>query len=344
MPDPKFFSKTDNVTLCQLVEHAELEPHENLYEPGLEITGIAPLNKAGPNDLAFLDNIRYIDDFSKTEAGACIIHPEHVDKAPENVCLLLSQKPYRSYALAARFLYPEPWPEPEISSHAHIHPSVKIGSHTHIEPGVIIGKGVEIGQRCWIEASAVIRPNVRIGDGCRIGANSTISHSVLENHIRVYPGCQIGQDGFGFAMDQAGFTKVPQLGRVIIKDGVEIGANTTIDRGTGPDTIIGEGTWIDNLVQIGHNVEIGRLCVIVAQVGVSGSAHIKDYVALGGQAGIAGHLTIGQGARIAAQSGVMRDVPAQSEYVGSPAQPMKSFMKQVAYLKKLVKNKGKIKV
>ncbi len=148
---------------------------------------------------------------------------------------------------------------------------------------------------------------------------------------------RVGQDGFGFAIDAAGHVRVPQLGRVLIHDGVQIGANTTIDRGAGPDTIIGAGTWIDNLVQIGHNVQIGRGCIIVAQVGISGSTVLEDFVALGGQTGVAGHLRIGSGAQVAAQSGVMRDIPVGESQMGSPAVPSKTHMRQLATLKQLIK-------
>ena len=155
----------------------------------------------------------------------------------------------------------------------------------------------------------------------------------------VYTLARIGQDGFGFAIDPAGFVKVPQLGRVIIEDSVEIGANTTIDRGAGPDTVIGQGTWIDNLVQIGHNVKIGKGCVIVSQAGISGSTIIDDFVMIGGQAGIAGHLHVGSGAKVAAQSGIMRNIPAGEEQMGYPALPMKQFMRQIATLNRLSKKK-----
>ena len=156
---------------------------------------------------------------------------------------------------------------------------------------------------------------------------------------RLYPGARIGQDGFGFAIDPAGHVKVPQLGRVIIGDHVEIGANSCIDRGAGPDTVIGDGAWIDNLVQIGHNTKIGKGCVIVAQAGISGSTTLEDYVVVAAKAGIAGHLNIGMGTRIAAKSGIMSDLPAGSEVMGYPAVPIKQFMRQVVALKKLTKRK-----
>jgi len=194
-----------------------------------------------------------------------------------------------------------------------------------------------IGDNGWVEAGAHIDENVTIGARCRIGSNASLSHAVLDDHVRLYPGVRVGQDGFGFAIDPSGYVKVPQLGRVLIGSHVEIGANTTIDRGAGPDTVIGQGTWIDNLVQIGHNVKIGKGCVIVAQVGISGSTVIDDYVVIGGQVGIAGHLHIGSGVRIAAQSGVMKNIPAGQEMMGSPAMPIKDHMRQIIALKRLAK-------
>jgi UDP-3-O-[3-hydroxymyristoyl] glucosamine N-acyltransferase len=183
----------------------------------------------------------------------------------------------------------------------------------------------------------VIGRNVQIGEHVRVGASATVSHAHIGDHSRLYTGVRIGQDGFGFAIDPRGHVKVPQLGRVIIEGHVEIGANTCIDRGAGPDTVIGQGTWIDNLVQIGHNVRIGRGCIIVSQVGIAGSTVLEDFVAIGGQGGISGHLHIGQGARIAAGSGVIKDIPAGEEQMGYPAQPIRDFMKQVAFMKRLIK-------
>jgi len=179
-----------------------------------------------------------------------------------------------------------------------------------------------------------------LGADVRVGANVSISHALIGARVRLYPGVRIGQDGFGFALDPARFIKVPQLGRVIIEDDVEVGANTTIDRGAVPDTIIGAGTMIDNLVQIGHNVQIGRGCVLVSQVGISGSTRLGDHVMIGGQAGLSGHLTIGSGARIGAQAGVMRDVAPGETVLGAPALPMREFFRQVAALQRLAKKKG----
>lgn len=336
MADGRFFGAPRRLTLEDLagITGAEVAPGG---DRGLALDDVAPLDSAQANHLSFLDNARYRDQFAVTKAGACIVHPDMAGKAPAGVHLLLSRNPYKAYALAAQAFYPEDRPAAEISERAWIHPSAEIGTGCAIAACVVIEEGARIGENCWIEANAVIGRNVEIGEGCRIGANATISHSVIGRRTRIYPGARIGQDGFGFAIDPKGHVKVPQLGRVIIGDHVEIGANTAIDRGAGPDTVIGSGTWIDNLVQIGHNVKIGRGCIIVSQTGISGSTVLEDFVATGGQVGIAGHLRIGMGARIAAKSGIMRDVPAGEEQMGYPALPMKQFMKQVALLKRLIK-------
>lgn len=255
------------------------------------------------------------------------------------MALLLTPHPYKAYALAAQAFYPQNMPDSSVSDGAFIDPGAQLGEGCVIEHGAVIGAEAEIGDRCWVEANAVIGGRVKLGNDCRVGTNATVTHCLAGDHVRVYPGCRIGQDGFGFAIAPEGYVKVPQLGRVIIGDNVEIGANTTIDRGSGPDTEIGSGTWIDNLVQIAHNVKIGKGCVIVSQVGISGSTVIEDYAVLAGQAGVAGHLRIGTGARIGAQAGVMRDVPAGEEQLGSPALPLRQSMRQFAALGRLVKKK-----
>lgn len=337
MPDPRFFYKSESLTLSEIasLSGAEVIRGNKNFIP----EDISPLDKAGAQDLSFLDNVRYKEQFRTSKAGACFITKDMVDLAPEEMALLVSAYPYKSYALTAQALYPDHRPEPHISQMANIAPSAKTGKGCVIGNNVVIGENVEIDDDCWLEAGCVIQDNVKIGKCCRIGANSTVSHAIVGDNVRIYPGCQIGQDGFGFAIDPKGHVKVPQLGRVIIEDSVEIGANSCIDRGAGPDTVIGQGTWIDNLVQIGHNVKIGKGCVIVSQVGISGSTVIEDYVVIGGQVGVAGHLTIGRGVRIAAQSGIMRDIPAGGgQYMGSPAVPLKQFMRQFATLEKLVKN------
>ncbi len=283
------------------------------------ISDVAPLDKADADHISFLDNVKYKEQFSATKAGAVFCHEDVAHLAPKNTVCLISKSPYKAYALAAQMFYPIYQNEGSIS------------------PNAIIGEGAVIGRNTIIEAGAVIGKNVKIGEGCFIGANASITHTIMGDYCRIYPGVRIGQDGFGFAMDPAGHVKVPQLGRVVIKDHVEVGANSCIDRGSGPDTVIGEGTWIDNLVQIGHNVKIGRGCILIAQSGIAGSSVVEDYAVIAAQAGVAGHLTIGMGAQIAAQSGIMRDVPSGEKFMGSPGAPIKEYLRQVAFLKKAIK-------
>ncbi len=343
MPDPRFFRREKPKSLVELaaLTGAAISQGSN---SSLLIEDVAPLDQASKQAISFLDNIKYKDQFTATKAGACIVAPPMAEHAPEGLSLLVTEYPYKTYARIAQVFYPDfPQKKPQTAKpdNLHIHSDAKIGSGCILEHNVAIGAGAEIGDGCWIGANAVIGENVVIGRECRIGANVVISHSLIGDHVRVYPGCCIGQDGFGFAIDPAGHIKVPQLGRVIIGDSVEIGANTTIDRGSGPDTVVGQGTWIDNLVQIGHNVKIGKGCVIVSQVGISGSTVVEDYVMMAGQAGIAGHLHIGKGARIGAKAGVMRDVPAGEQQLGSPAIPARQFMRQVAAISRLVEKDRK---
>lgn len=336
MADSRFFKKSRAFTLAELAGliGAELA---DVSSGSYSVEDVAALDQAGAKDLAFLDNIRYKAQFSATKAGACIVHPDLTELAPKGLHLLLSPQPYKSYALAAQAFYPSVMPEAQVHAGAFIHPEAKLGAGVRIDAGAVIEKGAVIGEGCWIEAHATIGESVELGEHCRIGVSATLSHCLVGAHTRIYPGARIGQDGFGFAIDPKGHVKVPQLGRVVIGHHVEIGANTCIDRGAGPDTVIGDGTWVDNLVQIGHNVKIGRGCIIVSQVGISGSTVIDDFVAIGGQAGLAGHLHIGKGARIAAQSGIMRDIPPGEEQMGYPALPIKQYMKQVALMKRLIK-------
>jgi UDP-3-O-[3-hydroxymyristoyl] glucosamine N-acyltransferase len=300
---------------------------------------VAPLESAGPDDLSFLDNRRYIDAFRATRAGAVIVNAKLAAAAPAGAVLLVTPQPYRAYALAALRFYPEPAPEPGIAPSAAIDPSAVLGEGCSVEPHAVIGAAAQIGKRCLIGANAVIGRAVVLGDDVRIGANATLSHCEIGSRVRIYPGVRIGQDGFGFAPDPAAPVKVPQLGIVRIGDDVEVGANATIDRGAGPDTVIGSGTMIDNLVQIGHNVQIGRGCVIVAQVGISGSTRLGDYVMIGGQVGLTGHLTIGDGARIGAQSGVHLDVNPGATVLGTPAIPIAEFHYMTTFLRRLAAKK-----
>ena len=212
---------------------------------------------------------------------------------------------------------------------------------SRIEPGAVIGPRAEIGSGTVIGANAVIGADVRIGRDCSIGAGTILSNALIGDRVIIHPGCKIGQDGFGFVMGGKGHLKVPQVGRVIIQDDVEIGAGTTIDRGAIRDTVIGEGTKIDNLVQVGHNVSIGRHCVIVAQTGISGSSTLEDFVVLGARVGLNNNVTIGEGAQIAAISIVHGDVPPGARWGGTPAKPVKQWFREMMMLERLARAEGR---
>jgi UDP-3-O-[3-hydroxymyristoyl] glucosamine N-acyltransferase len=339
MADPRFFRLGPPLSLRALAERTGAELGDNT-DPERLMRDVASLETAGQHDITFLDNLKYLPIFATTRAGAAFVQPAYAERAPKALALLLTAAPYRAFALAAQAFYPEPDPERGIHPSAVIDPTAHIGEGAMVAPHAVIEARVEIGRRARIGAGSVIAAASVLGDDVRIGAHVTVSHAIIGSRVTLYPGVRIGQDGFGFAPDSKGVVKVPQLGRVIIEDDVEIGANSTIDRGAGPDTIIGAGTMIDNLVQIGHNVQIGRGCILVSQVGISGSTKLGDRVMIGGQGGLTGHLVIGSGARIGAQAGIMKDVPEGATVVGSPAVPAHEFFRQVATLQRLSRRKG----
>ena len=337
MPDSRFFKKAGTFTLKQLAEIGGCELYKQ-DEAEKQIKDVSSLHDATSSDISFLLSKKYIEDLEKTSAGACIVHPDFVSFAPEGTSLLLSKEPYRSYGLIAAAFYPaEKLEKTIIHPKAVVASTAVIGEGSKIDAGAVVGENVTLGKNCRIRPNAVIGDNVVMGDDCIVGENASVLNTLAGNQVYIYPGARIGQDGFGFFMSPRGHTKIPQLGRVIIGNDVEIGANTTIDRGALDDTMIGDGTRIDNLVQFGHNVQTGKCCVAVSQVGVAGSTKLGDFVVLAGQVGVAGHLKIGSGAQIAGQSGVTRDVAPMETLMGTPAMPIKEFMRQVATVKKLIK-------
>jgi UDP-3-O-[3-hydroxymyristoyl] glucosamine N-acyltransferase len=315
-------------------------------DPGRIVRDVGALDEAGPDDLAFFDNPRYLDAFEATRAAAVLVAPRYAAQAPAGCAALTTPHPYRAMAAVMARLYPEAtrprstFGEAGVSPAAIVHPTARLETGVVVDPGAVIGPGAEIGARAVIGANAVIGPQVRIGRDSVVGALASVVCALVGDRVIIHPGARIGQDGFGFAMGPGGHFKVPQVGRVIIQDDVEIGAGATIDRGANRDTIIGEGTKIDNLVQIGHNVVVGRHCIFVSQSGVSGSTVIGDFAALGGQAGLTGHLDIGAGAQIAAHAGVMNDVPAGERWAGAPAGPVRQFFREVAAVRKLAGRAG----
>jgi UDP-3-O-[3-hydroxymyristoyl] glucosamine N-acyltransferase len=338
MPDPRFYTVSGPFRFAELARlaNAELRPAGAGERAAKDV---APLDVAGPEDVSFLDNPRYVEAFKASRAGVCLVTPERAGDAPGDMALLVTKNPYRGYALVAQAFYPDSAPARTVARTAAVDPTAKIGAGTEIEPGAIIGARAEIGKNCVIGAGAVIGLGVVLGDDVRIGPCASLRYALVGSRVRIAAGARIGEDGFGFAPDPAGHVRVPQLGRVIVGDDVEIGANTTVDRGAGPDTVIGPGCRIDNLVQIGHNVRLGRGCIIIAQSGISGSTVLEDHVVVAAQGGLTGHLTIGKGARIGAQAGVMRDVGPGETIIGSPAMPHRQFWRQVAVLTRLAASK-----
>jgi UDP-3-O-[3-hydroxymyristoyl] glucosamine N-acyltransferase len=307
-------------------------------DPDRCISSISVLERAGPSDLVFLDNLRFAEKARASSAGAFLVGEQFAQFVPMSSTLLIVKEPFHAFVAVARALYPEALrpssllEQPGVDSGATVHPSARLESGVVVEPGAVIGRDVEIGSGTAVGANATVGPHARIGRDCWIGQNSSVMHCLIGDRVVVHPGCRIGQDGFGFVMRAHGHRKIPQIGRVIIQDDVEIGAGTAIDRGAFRDTIIGEGTKIDNLVQVGHNVTIGRHCVLVAQCGVAGSATLEDYVVLGAKVGIKDNLTIGEGAQIAASSNLGVNVPAGEQWAGTPARPYAQWVQQERYL------------
>ncbi|KAB2835699.1 MAG: UDP-3-O-(3-hydroxymyristoyl)glucosamine N-acyltransferase [Caedimonadaceae bacterium] len=340
MIDKHFYTPRGPFSIKELVQLSGVERvryaqagHENDL-----VHSVASLDDAEPTELSVLHHPKYVKSFQSSKSKFCVIHPEFESEAPEHMTLLIDPFPYRAYANIATTFFPDV-ENTFTAQETPIHPSARIGKNCIIETGVTIGPNAEIGDNCRLGAHTVVGPNVRIGNNCSIAPHVTLFYCVIGNDCVIYPGVRIGQAGFGFFMDEKGHVKVPQLGRVIIENDVEIGANTTIDRGSLEDTLIGRGSRLDNLVQIAHNVKLGRGCVIVAQVGIAGSTQLGDYVIAAGQAGLAGHLKVGSKVRIAAQSGVMRNVEAGETIAGTPAVPVKQWHRQTVCLSKLTQKK-----
>jgi UDP-3-O-[3-hydroxymyristoyl] glucosamine N-acyltransferase len=338
MADSRFFQRAGPHLLDALASLSGAKLADPAHGTRL-IEDVAPLETAGPADITFLDNRKYADAFAQSRGAAAFVNEAMAARAPAGMALLISREPYKAFARAVQAFYPMPPVVPGRAPGVAIDPSARVPEDCAIGANVVIEAAVRLGARCQIGANTVIGAGVELGDDCRVGANVTLSHCLIGARVVLHPGVRIGQAGFGFAPDAAGPVKIPQLGRVVVANDVDIGANTTIDRGSGHDTVIGPGTMIDNLVQIGHNVVLGRGCILAGQVGISGSTKLGDFVMAGGQAGLAGHLNIGSGARIAAQAGLMKDVAAGQTVIGAPAVPALAFWRQVATLQRLARKK-----
>ncbi|HEV3372836.1 MAG TPA: UDP-3-O-(3-hydroxymyristoyl)glucosamine N-acyltransferase [Xanthobacteraceae bacterium] len=346
MTEAFFFQPGSALSVREIVALTGAEPQQGA-DLDRRITGIAALDRAAPSDLCFLDGPKFAAQASICQAGACLTTRRSAHLLPSRVGLLYAEAPYRAFVEVSRKLFPDAlrpsslFEAQGVAAGALVHPTARLEAGVTIDPGAVIAPRAEIGAASVIGAGAVVGPNVHIGRDCAIGPNVSIINALIGDRVIIHPGCRIGQDGFAYLMGTAsGHLKVPQIGRVIIQDDVEIGANTTIDRGAMSDTVIGEGTKIDNLVQIAHNVTIGRHCILVSQAGISGSVVIEDGVLIAGQVGVADHITIGAGAVIAAQAGLIGDVSPGARVVGFPAKPMKQFFREVAVLERLARRGG----
>jgi UDP-3-O-[3-hydroxymyristoyl] glucosamine N-acyltransferase len=340
MSAPVFFTRGQGLTVREIAALTGAEARRGA-DLDRRVTGIAPLDRAGPRDLTFIDGIKYADQAAATDAGACLTVERFADRLPEHVSLLCAREPYRAFVEVAHALFPDAlcpsslFETSAVAAGASVHATARMESGVRIDPGAVIGPRAEIGAGTVIGAGAVIGPSVRIGRNCSIGASASITHALIGDRVIIHAGARIGQDGFGYLPRPGGHRKVPQLGRVIVQDDVEIGANSTVDRGASRDTVIGEGTKIDNLVQIAHNVTIGRHCLLAGQVGISGSVTLGDYVMMAGQSGIIDHITVGEGAQIGAACSVFNDVPPGEKWLGTPGRSARSFLRETAVLKRL---------
>lgn len=335
MPDPRFFEDLGPLTLSDLarIAGAELRASD---DGARQAQSVAILARAEADSITFLSDRRRRADLLASRAGACFLHPSLAEAAPEGCAVLLTSSPQAAYALAAQVLH-----RPRINTaESFISPTAGIEPGVRIAPGAVIGDGAQIGAGTVIGSGAVIGPGVAIGRDCEIGPRAVIGFALVGDRVRIYAGVVIGEAGFGATPGPAGLIDIPQLGRVIIQDGVTIGAGTCIDRGAFEDTVIGENTKIDNLVQIAHNVRVGRNCVMAAHTGISGSVTIGDGAQFGGKAGVADHLDIGQGARVAAGAGVMKDIPPGETWGGVPARPVRTWMRETAWLSKMAQRRG----
>lgn len=325
----RFFQFKKGVNLSEIVELCSIDSDFIDFE----ILGLTTLDKAQEGEITFFHNAKYKDLIKSSKASACFIKKEHVVYLPSHIIPLVTEKPYWCLAQSLKMLY-QPF---EKDLKVLIDPSAKVGKNCKISSSAIIGPEAEIGDGCEIGPFTFIGPRVVLGKNAKIASHVSIQKSVIGDNIFIKEGAKIGQQGFGFEMEGDQCIEIPHVGCVCIGSNVQIGSNTTIDRGSISETIIEDGCQIDNLVQIAHNVHIGKNTIIVAQTGIAGSVEIGSYVQIGGQTGVAGHLKIGDSVKIAAKSGVMRDIPDSHVVAGAPALEITEFFKQVAVIKKLAK-------
>jgi UDP-3-O-[3-hydroxymyristoyl] glucosamine N-acyltransferase len=303
------------------------------------VRGVAALEDAAPDEVAFFANARYRAELQRTRAAAVIVGEDEAQLVPQSAARLVAPQPYVAFAKASAFFHPEDRPPPGAHPAAHVGTGAEIDPTASVGAHCVVGRGARIGPRSVLHPGAVVLDEARVGADCVLWTGAVVrERCVLGDRVVLQPNAVVGSDGFGFAFDLEGngegpfHRKVPQVGIARIEDDVELGACTCVDRATLGETVVGRGTKVDNLVQIGHNVRIGPLSLIVAQVGISGSTEIGKGVVLAGQVGIVGHVKIGDGARIGAQAGVPNDVPEGATYTGYPAMPHREWLRTMAAL------------
>lgn len=331
MPDIRFFETLAPLSVADLASQIGGEVERG----GDRIIGsVAPLSSADGGAIVFLGDRKFAAALAATKAGCVIVPAEAVASAPAAVAVIVSRTPQASWAMASTLLH-----RPVTLDRAMTASEAAEDESVVVEPGVVLGEGVRIGRGTRICANTVIGPGVQIGRDCVIGSNVTVGFALIGDRVKLYAGARIGEAGFGATGTAAGAMDIPQLGRVILQDGVTVGANSCIDRGAYDDTVIGENTKIDNLVMVGHNCVIGRNNLMAGNTGISGSVTSGDNVIFGGKAGVGDHITIGEGARVAAGAGVLANIPAGETWSGYPARPIRQFLRETVWLAKQASSK-----
>ena len=343
MTDPQFFHTAGPYSLGKVLAHLglDLDASATLPDPNLLLSDVAPLSKAAPQHLSFYHNPAYASALKTTKAGAVLVPAEALPLVPAGTAAIAVADPYRSYGRIAALFHPT-----QVAAQTVIDPRARVAEDAQLGEGVVIGaftsigEGAKIGAGTVIEAQVSVGPGVVLGRACHVGAGVSLSHALIGDRVHFKPGARIGQSGFGWALNHSGaddglHQRIPQLGRVMIGDDVEIGANATVDRGSGPDTTIGAGTVLDNHCLIAHNVQIGRRCVMAGFSGVAGSGILEDDVIVGARVSILGHLRVGAKTIVMAGSQVTKSFPAGLRLSGVPAQEHRQYLREQATLRRL---------